>query len=51
MIMYQLFESQVPFAGEDPVEAARQAILYDKRPNFVQLSAEKPFPLNVRRSP
>lgn len=49
MVMYQLFESQVPFVGEDPVKAARQVILADRRPIFVQLAADKPFPAAVRR--
>ncbi len=48
MILYQLFEHTPPFAGVDPVEAARQAALYDKRPNLVQLGESKPFPMGVR---
>lgn len=48
MILYQLFEDNLPFAGVDPVEAARQAALYDKRPRLLQLSERKPFPANVR---
>ena len=48
MILYQLFEHHPPFVGLDPVEAARQAALYDKRPNLIQLSERKPFPFNVR---
>ena len=47
MILYQLFEHTPPFAGVDPVEAARQAALYDKRPNLVQLGESKPFPMGV----
>ena len=47
MILYQLFEQNPPFAGVDPVEAARQAALYDKRPNLGQLGESKPFPLGV----
>ena len=37
MIIYQLFEHQPPFAGMDPVEACRQAALFDKRPEFFNL--------------
>ena len=48
MILYQLFEHTPPFAGVDPVEAARQAALYDKRPNLMQLGEQKPFPMGVR---
>ena len=48
MIMFQLFEHNPPFAGVDPVEAARLAALYDKRPNLNQISEKKPFPFNVR---
>ncbi len=47
MILYQLFEHTPPFAGVDPVEAARQAALYDKRPNLMQLGEQKPFPMGV----
>ncbi|KAL4538986.1 hypothetical protein Ndes2526B_g02745 [Nannochloris sp. 'desiccata'] len=37
MIMYQLFEFQPPFAGMDPIDAARQAALYELRPQFIVL--------------
>ena len=47
MILYQLFEHTPPFAGVDPVEAARQAALYDKRPNLMQLGEQRPFPMGV----
>ena len=47
MILYQLFEHTPPFAGVDPVEAARQAALYDKRPNLMQLGESRPFPMGV----
>ena len=50
MILYQLFEHTPPFAGVDPVEAARQAALYDKRPNLMQLGEQKAFPMGVRVS-
>lgn len=39
MIVFQLFEHAPPFAGMDPVEAARQASLQDRRPKFVKLIA------------
>lgn len=39
MIMYQLFEFQPPFAGMDPIDAARQAALYDLRPQFIALQS------------
>ena len=38
MIMYQLFEHQPPFAGTDPVEAARKAALQDLRPGLNKLN-------------
>jgi len=40
MIVYQLFEHVPPFAGEDPVEAARQAALFDRRPALRILGGE-----------
>ena len=40
MIAYQLFEHVPPFAGEDPVEAARQAALFDRRPPLHVLGGE-----------
>lgn len=33
---------QPPFAGMDPVEAARQAALYERRPEFVALMQPHP---------
>ena len=39
MIAYQLFEHMPPFSGTDPVEAARGAALYDRRPKFFCLAA------------
>lgn len=42
MIMYQLFEFQPPFAGMDPIEAARQAALYELRPHFIVLLSTSP---------
>ena len=51
MIMDQLFEFQPPFAGIDPIEAARQAALYDMRPQFVSLAqkTEKDLEGGIRR--
>lgn len=34
MIIFQLFETTVPFAGHDPVDAARQAAMLGARPGF-----------------
>ncbi|KAL4856575.1 SUMO-activating enzyme subunit 2 [Chlorella vulgaris] len=48
MIVYQLFEFQPPFAGMDPVEAARQAALYERRPEFVALMQPHPMKKEVR---
>ena len=42
MIAYQLFEYCPPFAGMDPVEAARQAALHNKRPEFNKLNEKTP---------
>ncbi len=42
MIAYQLFEYCPPFAGMDPVEAARQAALHNKRPEFNKLNEKSP---------
>lgn len=39
MIAYQLFEHMPPFAGTDPVEAARAAALRDRRPPFHVLAS------------
>lgn len=47
MIMYTMFEHQLPFAGTDSVAAARQAALNAGRPDFVQLAGNA-FPFNVR---
>lgn len=49
MILYQLFEHQPPFAGTDPVEAARQAALYEYRPPLQQLKGRlEPFPVRYQ---
>ncbi|KAI7841021.1 hypothetical protein COHA_005249 [Chlorella ohadii] len=48
MIVYQLFEFQPPFAGMDPVEAARQAALYERRPEFVALMQPHPQKKELR---
>lgn len=42
MIAYSLFEHCQPFAGMDPVEAARQSALYDKRPQLMKLGGKSP---------
>ena len=34
MILFQLFETTTPFAGHDPVDAARQAAMLGARPGF-----------------
>ncbi len=34
---------QPPYAGMDPVEAARQAALYERRPEFVALLQPHPM--------
>lgn len=34
MIIFQLFETTVPFHGHDPVDAARQAAMLGARPSF-----------------
>jgi len=48
MILYQLFEHQPPFAGTDPVEAARQAALYEYRPPLQQLKGGlDPLPVRL----
>ena len=48
MIVYQLFEFQPPYAGTDPVEAARQAALYEQRPQFVALLQPHPMKKEIR---
>ena len=42
MIMYQLFETNPPFSGMDPISAAKNAAMYDLRPQFVQLGIGGP---------
>ena len=42
MIAYQLFELQPPFAGMDPVDAARKAALAEERPALIRLNAGTP---------
>jgi hypothetical protein len=32
--LYQLFETNTPYAGHDPVDAARQAAMLGARPSF-----------------
>jgi serine/threonine protein kinase len=50
MIAYQLLEFQPPFAGVDPVDAARQAALYDRRPAFINLAAAASAPKAALRA-
>jgi hypothetical protein len=50
MIAYQLFELQPPFAGMDPVDAARKAALAEERPALVRLNAGTPT-MKVRGLP
>lgn len=38
-----VLQFQPPFAGMDPVEAARQAALYERRPEFVALMQPHPM--------
>lgn len=47
MIAFQLFEHCPPFAGMDPVEAAKHAALHDRRPAFNKLNdATTPYPVS-----
>lgn len=47
MIAFQLFEHCPPFAGMDPVEAAKHAALHDRRPAFNRLNdAAAPYPVS-----
>lgn len=48
MIVYQLFEFTPPFGGADPVEAARAAAMYDRRPEFVSLMRPEPIKKEIR---
>lgn len=48
MIMYQLFETQPPFSGMDPVSAAKNAAMYDLRPQFVQLNSEISYKREIK---
>lgn len=48
MIMYQLFETQPPFSGMDPIGAAKNAAMYDLRPQFVQLNANVSFKREIK---
>ena len=42
MIAYQLFELCPPFAGMDPVDAARKAALAEERPPLMRLATRMP---------
>jgi len=47
MILFQLFEHTPPFAGIDPVEAAKAAALENKRPKLENLaSSQAPMPVS-----
>ena len=49
MIAYQLFEHMPPFAGMDPVAAAKAAALRDSRPAFNKLNDQsKPYQVQHR---
>jgi len=37
MICYQLFEGEIPFAGIDPIQAAKDAALHGARPYLAGL--------------
>jgi hypothetical protein len=51
MIMFQLFEHTPPFAGVDPVEAAKLAALENKRPKLEKLaSSQPPMPVSYNLS-
>ena len=51
MIAYQLFEHMPPFAGMDPVAAAKAAALRDSRPAFNKLNDQsKPYQVQHRIS-
>ena len=48
MILYHLFEHTPPFAGVDPVEAAKMAGLENKRPKLEKLAESKsPMPVST----
>ena len=48
MIAFQLLEHCPPFAGMDPVEAAKQAALHDRRPAFNKLNdTAMPYPVST----
>lgn len=47
MILFQLFEHMPPFAGVDPVEAAKAAALENRRPRLERLtSTQSPMPVS-----
>ncbi len=48
MILFQLFEHTPPFAGVDPVEAAKAAALENSRPRLERLkSSQSPMPVRA----
>ena len=51
MIAYQLFELCPPFAGMDPVDAARKAALAEERPPLMRLATKMPTMLVMHLAP
>lgn len=49
MIIFQLFETTVPFAGGDPVAAAREAAMLAARPNFPPKRKVSPVEQKLRK--
>ncbi|EIE26582.1 kinase-like protein [Coccomyxa subellipsoidea C-169] len=49
MIAYQLFELCPPFAGMDPVDAARKAALAEERPPLMRLATKMPTMLALKK--
>lgn len=49
MILFQLFETTTPFAGHDPVDAARQAAMLGARPGFPPRKAVPAMTEELRR--
>jgi hypothetical protein len=48
MIVFQLFETAAPFAGADPVDAARSAAMLGARPGFQRRNTLPPFAAELR---
>eukprot|EP00877_Chromochloris_zofingiensis_P012895 jgi/Chrzof1/785/Cz01g28220.t1 len=49
MIIFQLFETTVPFHGHDPVDAARQAAMLGARPSFPPRKTVSPMMQDLRK--